>query len=102
MLSIACRSSLRQIRVQHRRTQHLSLARLLSSLAVLEQKDGVLQRSSLSAVTAAQKLGSSITGIVAGSNVNRVVEDAAKVKGLEKIIVIESDAYDKVDLFRSS
>lgn len=102
MLSIARRSSLCQVRIQHRRTQHLSFARLLSSLAVLEQKDGVLQRSSLSAITAAQKLGNSITGIVAGSNINRVVEDAAKVKGLEKIIVIESDAYDKVDLFRST
>lgn len=102
MLSIARQSSLRQIRIELYRTQQSAFARLLSSLAVLEQKDGVLQSSSLSAVTAAQKLGGSITGIVAGSNVERVAEDAVKVRGLEKIITIENGAYDKVDLFRSS
>ena len=73
-----------------------AFARLLSSLAVLEQREGKLQGSSLSSVTAAQKLGGSITGIVAGSNINSVAEEAAKVKGIEKIIMVENDAYDKV------
>lgn len=72
------------------------LARLLSSLAVLEQREGKLQGSSLSSVTAAQKLGGSITGIVAGSNIKSVAEEAAKVKGLEQILMIENGAYDKV------
>lgn len=95
MLSIACRSSFRQTRIQLGRTHQSAFARLLSSLAVLEQKDGALQNSSLSAVTAAQKLGDSVTGIIAGSNVKRVAQDAAKVKGLEKIIMVESGAYNK-------
>ncbi|MCJ1466468.1 Electron transfer flavoprotein alpha-subunit [Pseudocyphellaria aurata] len=64
-------------------------------MTVFEQKDGVLKSSSLSAVTAAQKLGGSITGIIAGSNIRRVAQNAAKVNGLEKIIMIESVAYDK-------
>lgn len=102
MLSLAHRSSLRQLRIQLGRAQPPECARLLSSLAVLEQKDGVLQSSSLSAVTAAQKLGGSVTGIIAGGNVKRVAEDAAKVKGLEKIIMIESGVYDKVNLLRPS
>ncbi|RDL35738.1 Electron transfer flavoprotein subunit alpha, mitochondrial [Venustampulla echinocandica] len=72
-----------------------ALARLLSSLAVLEQKDGKLNHSSLGAVTAALKLGGSITGFVAGGNIKAVAEEAAKVKGLEKIIAVDNAAYDK-------
>jgi len=72
-----------------------AFARLLSSLAVLEQKDGKLNHGSLGAVTAAQKLGGSITGFVAGSNIKAVAEEAAKVTGVEKIIAVENGAYDR-------
>lgn len=40
-----------------------------------------------------------MTGFVAGSGVRLVAEEAAKVKGLEKIIMIENAAYDKVGFF---
>jgi electron transfer flavoprotein alpha subunit len=75
-----------------------ALPRLLSSLAVLEQKDGKLNHGSLSAVTAAQKLGGSITAFVAGGNIKGVAEQAAKVGGIEKIIAVDNAAYDKVRL----
>lgn len=55
-----------------------------------------MNHASLSAVTAAQKLGGSITGFVAGSGVKAVAEEAAKVKGIEKIIMVENGSYDKV------
>lgn len=80
------------------RSQHSALTRLFSSLAVLEQREGKLQNASLSAVTAAQKLGGSVVGIVAGSGIKAVAEEAAKVKGMEKVIMIENGAYDKVHL----
>lgn len=73
-----------------------ALARLLSSLAVLEQRDGRLNHGSLGAVTAAQKLGGSITAFVAGGNIKAVAEEAAKVAGIEKIIAVDNAAYDKV------
>lgn len=74
-----------------------ALTRLLSTLAVLEQRDGKLQPSSLSAIAAAQKLGGSITGFVAGSGVKGTsAAEAAKIKGVEKIVVVENDAYEKV------
>ncbi|KAK0743690.1 hypothetical protein B0T18DRAFT_329428 [Schizothecium vesticola] len=72
-----------------------ALRRLLSALAVLEQKDGKLNVGSLNAVTAAQKLGGSIHAFVAGSNIKGVAEEAAKVEGVEKIIAVENGAYDK-------
>ncbi len=73
-----------------------ALRRLLSALAILEQRDGKLNTGSLSAVTAAKKLGGPIHGFVAGSSIKAVAEEAAKVDGLEKIIAVENGAYDKV------
>lgn len=74
----------------------LARQRLLSTLAILEQKDGQLNLSSLSAFTAAQKLGGTIHGFVAGSSIKGVAAEAAKVDGVEKIITVENGAYEKV------
>lgn len=76
-------------------SQRSILSRLLSTLAVLEQRDGELQHGSLSAVTAAKKLGGSITGFIAGSKIKPVVEKAAKVEGIERIVMVENGSYDK-------
>ena len=70
--------------------------RLLSTLAILEQREGALNHGSLSAFTAAKKLGGPIHGFVAGSNIKAVAAEAAKVDGVEKIIAVENAAYDKV------
>ena len=78
--------------------QKHQISRLLSSLALLEQREGKLNNASLSAVTAAQKLGGSITGFIAGSGARSVAEEAAKVKGLERVIMIENGSYDKVSM----
>ncbi|KAL2200656.1 hypothetical protein P885DRAFT_28011 [Corynascus similis CBS 632.67] len=72
-----------------------ALRRLLSALAILEQRDGKLNTGSLSAVSAAQKLGGSVHGFVAGSNIKPVAEEAAKVEGVEKIVAVDNGAYDK-------
>lgn len=73
--------------------------RLLSALAVLEQRDGKLNVGSLSAVTAAKQLGGSIHGFVAGGDIKSVAEEAAKVEGVEKVITVDNAAYDKVCLY---
>ncbi|RFU72670.1 electron transfer flavo subunit alpha [Trichoderma arundinaceum] len=67
----------------------------LSTLAILEQRDGQLVQGSLSALTAGKKLGGSVHGFLAGSKVSAAAEQAAKVDGVEKIIAVENDAYDK-------
>ncbi|KAI3318613.1 electron transfer flavoprotein domain-containing protein [Xylariaceae sp. AK1471] len=72
-----------------------ALQRLLSSLAILEQRDGKLNHGSLSAISAAQKIGGSVHGFVAGSNIKSVAEEAAKVEGVEKIIAVNNATYDK-------
>ncbi|KAB5535252.1 hypothetical protein GE09DRAFT_356255 [Coniochaeta sp. 2T2.1] len=76
-------------------TQASALQRLLSTLAVLEQNNGKLNTGSLSAITAAQKLGGPIHAFVAGGNIKPVAEEAAKVEGVEKIIAVDNSAYDR-------
>lgn len=97
-------SLLRHVRSQINPTTVLkarqsAFARLLSTLAILEQREGQLNKNSLSAVTAARKLGGSITGFIAGSNVKPMAQEAAKVQGVEKIIIVENGSYDKVGDF---
>jgi hypothetical protein len=83
----------------------------LSTLAVLEQREGKLHDGSLCSVTAAAKLegdgqgqsSSSIAAFVAGRGARKVAEQVAakKIPGLQKVIYVESDAYDKVRLKKS-
>jgi electron transfer flavoprotein alpha subunit len=91
MFSAARTSALRHARTQLRLAQPVTV-----TLAVLEQRDGKLNPASLSAITAGTKLGGSITAFVAGSGVKSVADEAAKVKGVEKVIYVENGAYEKV------
>ncbi|KAF3767828.1 electron transfer flavo protein, alpha subunit [Cryphonectria parasitica EP155] len=72
-----------------------ALRRLASTLAILEQREGKLNHGSLSAIAAAQKIGGSVHGFVAGSSIKPVAEEAATAEGVEKIIAVDSGAYDK-------
>lgn len=92
MLPPASQTALRTIRTFQKSS---FLARLASTLAILEQREGGLNSASLGAVTAGQKIGGSIHGFVAGKNIKGVAEQAAKVKGLEKIITVENEAYER-------
>ncbi|PTB39774.1 hypothetical protein M441DRAFT_142200 [Trichoderma asperellum CBS 433.97] len=67
----------------------------LSTLAILEQRDGQLVHGSLSALTAGIKVGGPVHAFLVGTNVSSAAEQAAKVNGVEKIITVESDAYNK-------
>jgi electron transfer flavoprotein alpha subunit len=51
--------------------------------------------SSLASISAAQKLGGSIHGFVAGGNIKQVAEQASKIDGLEKVIFVDNSAYDR-------
>ncbi|KAK4554092.1 Electron transfer flavoprotein alpha-subunit [Recurvomyces mirabilis] len=84
---------LRQVNPRPRSQAYLR--RLASTLAILEQREGKLNMSSLASVSAGQKIGGPVHGILAGSNIKTVADEAAKVEGLEKIIFVENGDYDK-------
>jgi electron transfer flavoprotein alpha subunit len=63
------------------------------ALVWVEHEGGQLKDATLSAVTAASKLGE-VHAIVAGSNVGAVAEAAAKVAGVAKVHVADDAAYD--------
>lgn len=92
MIPIANRTVLRAVRTQ---TRSSFLNRLASTLAILEQREGGLNSGSLGAVTAGTKIGGPIHGFIAGKNVKAIAEAAAKTKGLEKIIMVENEAYER-------
>ncbi|KAL3437086.1 ribosomal protein L1p/L10e family-domain-containing protein [Aspergillus tetrazonus] len=101
MVFAARTSVLRAARAQFTPSRSLvfnqsALARLLSTLAVLEQRDGKLQSSSVSAIAAALKLGGPVTAFVAGAGVKATsAAEAAKYKGVEKVVAVENEAYEK-------
>lgn len=71
-----------------------SSAALANTLVFLEHKNGALSPASLSAVTAAQKLGGDVHGLVlGGSDAKDVAEKAAKTNGLAKVLYSSSDKY---------
>ena len=66
----------------------------LSTLAVIEHLDGKVAGGTLSAISAAQKLGGSVHALVAGKDAKSVSEQVAKISGLEKVLVVANDGYD--------
>jgi electron transfer flavoprotein alpha subunit len=46
-------------------------------------------------VTAGQKLGGPVHGFVAGKSAKSVAGEAAKIEGLEKVIAVENEAYER-------
>ena len=97
MFSRTCLRSLRPLPARRscRANPSSSLTRLLSTLAILESKSGALQPPSLATITAAQKLGGTVHALIAGSQASNAASTAAKVPGIEKILSIDNDAYER-------
>jgi electron transfer flavoprotein alpha subunit len=65
----------------------------MKTLVLVEHEGGQLKDATLSAVTAASKLGE-VHLLVAGSNVAGVAEQAGKIAGVGKVHVADDAAYD--------
>jgi len=67
----------------------------LSTLAILEHKNKTFLPASLSALTAATKLGSGpVTALLTGSDAKELSSAAAKLNGVSKILLVSNEAYD--------
>ncbi|MEC8325747.1 MAG: FAD-binding protein [Pseudomonadota bacterium] len=66
----------------------------MSVLIIAEHEHGVLKNDTAKVVSATQKLGKSITVLVAGFNVAAVAEAASKIDGVSNVIVADNAALE--------
>ena len=66
----------------------------MSVLIIAEHEHGVLKNDTAKVVSATQKLGKSITVLVAGFNVAAVAEAASKIDGVSNVIVADNVALE--------
>ena len=65
----------------------------MSILVIAEHDNSNLKGSTLNTITAASLLDGEISVLIAGSNMNSVVEEAQKIDGVSKILTCDSDSY---------
>jgi len=65
----------------------------MSILVIAEHDNAVLKAATFNTITAAAKLGSDITILVAGHNCGAVAEAAAKVVGIKKVLLADAPHY---------
>lgn len=66
----------------------------LDTLAFVESAQSKITPTSLSAINAASKIGEPITVIVAGSEGEAIKDEAAKIPGINKVLVAKGTQYD--------
>ena len=65
----------------------------MSILVIAEHDNSNLKGSTLNTITAASLLDGEMSVLIAGSNMNSVVEEAQKIDGVSKILTCDSDSY---------
>ena len=65
----------------------------MSILVIAEHDNSNLKGSTLNTITAASLLDGEISVLIAGSNMNSVVEEAQTIDGISKILSCDSDSY---------
>ncbi|NUG52673.1 electron transfer flavoprotein subunit alpha/FixB family protein [Acinetobacter lactucae] len=65
----------------------------MSILVIADHNNQVLNGATLNVVAAAQKIGGDITVLVAGSGAQAVADAAAKVAGVNKVLLADNAAY---------
>ncbi|KAI8988315.1 hypothetical protein BDF20DRAFT_855072 [Mycotypha africana] len=64
-----------------------------NALLFVEHKDGAITGATLNALTAAKKLGGSVTALVAGDAPEGIVKEVAKLSGISKVLSAKDNAY---------
>ncbi|KAG1465251.1 hypothetical protein G6F46_000033 [Rhizopus delemar] len=65
----------------------------VNTLLYVEHKDGAISGATLNALTAAKKLGGSVTALVAGDAPEGVAQQVAKLEGISKVLSAKNTAY---------
>jgi electron transfer flavoprotein alpha subunit len=73
-----------------------SSSRFASSLIVAEQEGGKLSSGTLSAVSAAHKIGGDVSILVVGKDMAEVAANAAKVNNVKKVLTVDHAVFENV------
>jgi electron transfer flavoprotein alpha subunit len=73
-----------------------SSSRFASSLVVAEHEEGKLTTGTLSAISAAQKIGGDVSVLVVGKNVAEVAASASKVNNVQKVLTVDHAAFEHI------
>ncbi len=65
----------------------------MAILVIAEHEHGALKDATLNTVTAAQKIGGDIDVLVAGTGCGAAAESAAKISGVNKVLLADADCY---------
>ncbi|MEH6626420.1 MAG: FAD-binding protein [Motiliproteus sp.] len=65
----------------------------MAILVIAEHEHGVLKDATLNTVAAAQQIGGDIDVLVAGSDCGAAAESAAKVSGVNKVLLADAECY---------
>ena len=68
----------------------------MTTLFFIEHANGKVSDQSLKAISATKDLGEDVHGMIAGTAIDSVVEEASKISGVSKIIHIENDEYNNI------
>ncbi len=66
---------------------------MMSILVLIEHDNEVVKSSTLNTVSAALQLGGEVHGLVIGTNCDAVANDAAAIKGVSKVVKVDSGEY---------
>jgi len=86
-------SSLARSAHQLNRSLFSQLSRYQSTLVIAEHNNGALSPITLNAISAASKIGGEVSCLVAGSQCAKVAEEVSKVKGVNKILLADNEAF---------
>ena len=68
----------------------------MTTLFYIEHTNGKVSDQSLKAISATKDLGEEVHGMIAGTAIDSVVDEASKISGVSKIIHIENDEYNNI------
>ena len=68
----------------------------MTTLFFIEHANGKVNDQSLKAISATKDLGGDVHGLIAGSNIDAVVEEASKIDGLNKLIHVDNEEFNNI------
>ena len=68
----------------------------MTTLFFIEHANGKISDQSLKAISATKDFGEDVHGLIAGTDIDSIIEEASKISGVSKIIHVDNDEYNNI------